>query len=209
MAITTYTELKTAVANWLARSDLTTLIPDFITLTESELQRTIRDRRMVTTTDLTTSASTATVALPADFLEARTLILQTTPYVTLKYKSPGQLNRDFSSVSDTGKPSCYTIIGSNLKLGKVPDAAYTVELEYYQKIPVLSGSNADNWLLLAYPDIYLFGALQHAGFYTKNDRLVTVANAGLQRGLGSLAEESNRAMWGGGPLTTSVDVTTG
>ena len=31
MAITTYTELQTSVANWLNRDDLTDKIPDFIT----------------------------------------------------------------------------------------------------------------------------------------------------------------------------------
>ena len=30
MAITTYSELKTAVGNWLNRDDLTSVIPDFI-----------------------------------------------------------------------------------------------------------------------------------------------------------------------------------
>jgi len=207
MAITTYTELKTAVATWLARSDLTSVIPDFITLAEAEFQRSIRDRRMVTTSDLSTSAGTATVALPADFLEARTLILQSTPYRTLTYATPAQINRNWPSASDTGTPSQYTIIGTNLKLGKIPDAVYTLELEYYQKIPVLSGSNADNWLLLAYPDIYLFASLEQAGFYTKNDRLVSVANAGLRRGMDSLEAEGMRSSWGGGPLAAAVDST--
>ena len=206
MAITTYTELQTAIATWLARSDLTSVIPDFVTLAEAEFQRTIRDRRMVTTSDLSTSANTATVALPNDFLEARTLILESTPYRTLTYVTPAQLNKNFPNSADVGTPSQYTIIGTNIKLGKIPDAVYTLELEYYQKIPVLSGSNADNWLLLAYPDIYLFGSLEQAGFYAKNDRLVTVANAGLQRGLSSLKEEANRSSWGG-PLSASVDVT--
>lgn len=207
MAITTYTELKTAVGTWLKRSDLTTNIVDFITLAEAGFQRTIRDRRMLTTTDLTTTASVATVSLPADFLEARTLILETTPYKTLSYATPAQMNRNYPLASSTGEPSQYTIIGSTLKLGKIPDDAYTIELEYYQKIPVLSGSNADNWLLLAYPDIYLFASLRQAALYTKNNNLLQVADTGLGRALMDLENESNRAMWGGGPLSISVDAT--
>ena len=32
MALTTYTELKASVADWLNRTDLTNVIPDFISL---------------------------------------------------------------------------------------------------------------------------------------------------------------------------------
>ena len=44
MAITTYSELKTAVANSLARTDLTTQIPDFISLAEARLSRELETR---------------------------------------------------------------------------------------------------------------------------------------------------------------------
>ena len=43
MALTTYTELKAAIADWLNRSDLTSQIPDFITLAEAEMAWTNRD----------------------------------------------------------------------------------------------------------------------------------------------------------------------
>ena len=39
MAITTFSELKTAVANWLDRSDLTDRIPEFIALAEARHRR--------------------------------------------------------------------------------------------------------------------------------------------------------------------------
>ena len=39
MAITTYAELKSSIANWLNRDDLTSVIPDFISLTEAGINR--------------------------------------------------------------------------------------------------------------------------------------------------------------------------
>jgi len=36
MALTTYTELKASIADWLNRSDLTAAIPDFISLAEAD-----------------------------------------------------------------------------------------------------------------------------------------------------------------------------
>ena len=44
MSITNYTELKTAVANFLARSDLTDRIPEFISLAEGRLSRELESR---------------------------------------------------------------------------------------------------------------------------------------------------------------------
>ena len=55
MAISNYTELQTAVANWLDRDDLTNRIPEFISLCEARFNRTLRLRAMET---LDTSVST-------------------------------------------------------------------------------------------------------------------------------------------------------
>jgi hypothetical protein len=46
MAISTYTELQAAIPNWLGgRADLTLRIPEFITLCEAKLNRTLFNRR--------------------------------------------------------------------------------------------------------------------------------------------------------------------
>ena len=47
MALTTYTELKASLADWLNRTDLTAAIPDFITLAESQMERQLRLRQMM------------------------------------------------------------------------------------------------------------------------------------------------------------------
>ena len=47
MAFTTYTTLKTSIANYLGRTDLTDQIPDFITLAENRLRRDLRLRTML------------------------------------------------------------------------------------------------------------------------------------------------------------------
>lgn len=46
MAITTFSELKTGIANWLERDDLTSRIPEFIALAEARHRREIRIRQM-------------------------------------------------------------------------------------------------------------------------------------------------------------------
>ncbi len=48
MAISNYSELKAAIADWLNRSDLTDSIPDFIALAETRHKRDFKIRRMET-----------------------------------------------------------------------------------------------------------------------------------------------------------------
>ena len=52
MALTTYALLKTTIANYLNRTDLTSYLGDFITLTESRLNRELRVRETVSYTHL-------------------------------------------------------------------------------------------------------------------------------------------------------------
>ena len=49
MAISTYAELKTSIANWLDRSDLTDVIPDFIALAETRHKRDFRRSCQIST----------------------------------------------------------------------------------------------------------------------------------------------------------------
>ena len=46
MALATYSDLKTSIANWLDRSDLTDVIPDFIALAETRHKRDFKIRRV-------------------------------------------------------------------------------------------------------------------------------------------------------------------
>ena len=71
MALSTYTELKTAIANWLNRSDLTDEISDdFIKLVESEYNAKLRVKAMLNSkTDY--SITGETVAVPTGFLQVR------------------------------------------------------------------------------------------------------------------------------------------
>jgi type I restriction-modification system DNA methylase subunit len=66
MAYTTYSELQTSIANYLGRSDLTSIIPDFIRFAETRLSRDLRTRIMLKSATTSMTAGDATVALPTD-----------------------------------------------------------------------------------------------------------------------------------------------
>lgn len=204
MALTTYAELQASIGDWLARSDLTSAIPDFITLFEAMANRDIRHRSMLTTATVSFTANDATEALPTDFLEARSFSLSTSPRTVLEYVTPQAF--DAADTGAIGLPARFAIVGSNVKVAPTPDGAYTGALLYYQKIPALTGSNASNWLLQAAPDMYLYGSLLQAAPYLKDDGRVTMWGSMYDRARQGLAAADERAQWNGGPLVQRVDV---
>ena len=161
MALTTYTELKTSLANWLNRSDLTTEIgDDFIKLTEADLNSKLRVRAMIAQVNITVDAETE--SLPTDFLQIRNFyILNGQTKVPLVYTTPASMDTT-SGTSTTGLPTTYTILGDTLRFSPKPDATYTAVMNYYKKFPALSSTNATNYILASHPAIYLYGSLFHA-----------------------------------------------
>ena len=178
MAVTNYSQLQAAVADWLNRDDLTAAIKDFISLAEAELTRTLRHRSMI-------KRSTATIdseysATPGDWIQTVSLILETDPVRQMEYVTNEALNGLKVSSRATGTPTHFTHVGTEIQVHPRPDntsTGYTGEIVYYAKIPVLSDSNTTNWLLTLAPDIYLYGALIQSAPYLRDDeRLATWAS---------------------------------
>lgn len=167
-AITDYASLKTAVANWLHRSDLDLLTGDFIALAEAKMSAQIYARSMDIRANLTCTAGNAYVTLPTDMLEMNRLTVTGDPNYVLRYESPDQLLIDYPN-STQGKPTLFAIIGAQIQLAPIPDSAYTLEITYMQRIPSLSTTNTTNWLLTAFPNVYLYGALCAAQPFIQND----------------------------------------
>lgn len=176
MTIATYSDLKTSVANWLHRTDLTALIPDLITLAESRLSADLDARPMEFRTSLTATAGNAWVTLPSDMLEMRRFSVQTDPVRVLAYSTPDQIAADFP-VALAGVPAVFAVIGSQVQLAPVPDSNYTLELTYQQRIPALSDSNTANWLLTGFPNAYLYATLCEAAPWLQDDDRIKVWEA--------------------------------
>lgn len=156
-----YASLKTAIASWLKRTDLTSKIGDYIALAEAKMSADIVSRAMQIRTVLNTVADEAYVTLPTDMVEMHRLIAKTDPIYVLQYRTPDELSTEYPTAL-VGEPKIFTVIGNELQLAPIPDAVYDLELTYQQRIPALSDSNTTNWLLTNYPNVYLYGALYTA-----------------------------------------------
>jgi len=172
MAISTYQELLEAGANWLHRTDLTARMPEFVILAEAKMKRLLKTAEMEATTTLAALAGTQMVTLPAGFISARRLridtgILQDLPILSL---SP---SLDYGQ---TGVPQGASIQGNHLILSPTPNATYTLALDYVAKFTPLSAEQTSNWILESHPDAYLYGMLAHsAPFLGADGRLGTWA----------------------------------
>ena len=179
MAISTYSELKSTIADWLNRDDLTSVIPSFIELAEAELTRNLRHRKMIARADATINSEYTQT--PLDWFQTQTLILETDPVTTLQYLTPEALNAKRAASTANGKPLFYTMIGTEIQVYPVPSGDYTAEMVYYSKIPSLSDSETTNWLLTLAPDIYLYGSLMQSAPYLQDDNRLSVWNALYQK----------------------------
>ena len=150
MSITTYSELKTAIANWLNRDDLTAVIPDFVSLVEADLNRKLRHYKMIERVDATLDSRY--VQLPADWLETmrfaitsgNTFRLQAISVdVMLEYREE---NRD-----QAGRPKYYAHIGEAIEVFPTPDAEYGMQLTYYQDCLLYTSPSPRDGLLSRMP----------------------------------------------------------
>lgn len=194
MALTTYAELKSSIADWLNRDDLTSVIPDFISLAEANMDRSIRHWRMEKR--VTATVDGQYTGLIGDYLEGIRFSIANGD--RLELLSQGEMQQRRTAYDDTtGKPRYYAISDGQLELYPTPDGSYTVEMLYYGQITPLSDSNTTNWLLTHHPDAYLYGSLVHASPYLGEDQRATVWASLYQSALDAINKESSDAKFGG------------
>lgn len=164
MSITNYTELQTAVAGWLNKSNLTTVIPDFITLTEADINRRLRSPD--TETNYTGSLSGQTLAIPAAVREIRKLFITNTKGNKQIIVVPQEQLEAYGNVA--GEPQVYCITANVIKFGPSPDSTYPYILVGFGGYTALSSGAPTNAMLTSHPDVYLYGALTHAAQYLQD-----------------------------------------
>ena len=204
MAISTFSELKTAVANWLDRSDLTDIIPDFIVLAETRHKRDFKIRRMETRVTANTIADTEYYTLPDDYIAMRNIKLNSDPKTALEFLTPEIMDR-LQAGSSTGKPKAYSIKGNNIQLRPLPDGVYEIEISYYKTFAALSDSNTTNDMLTHHPDAYLYAVLLEAEPYLQNDKRVALWLQAYEIAKKGIIDSNERDRHSGTAPVTRID----
>lgn len=158
-----------------------------------------------TSSSLSTTADTRHVALPSDFGKAydtRGALRITSPSANSGDKielMPYEqwLASFYEDGTDTGTPIYAWTSGANLYLSPVPDATYTIALQYY-KVPT---EIADTSTAITVPTVYsealkkmLWRRLQDAGYSSAQE--LAISDADIQRLLGQCARDDVRKYGG-------------
>ncbi|HET8730483.1 MAG TPA: hypothetical protein VFM34_05170 [Moraxellaceae bacterium] len=198
MAIIDYSSLQSAVAAYLHRDDLTTNIPDFISLAEARLNRRLRIRAMENRATGTSSAGL--IALPTGYREGRSLhISQGGTYRRIDYVTPERAGL----YNDSGYTSAFTVVGSNIELLPMPTQDVDYRLVYYKALDALSGTQ--NWLILNAPDIYLYATLLESAPFIKGDTRIPVWQGMLEQAISDLEAEDRMGAMGGNTVGMVTD----
>lgn len=199
MAISDFTSLKQAVANWIvddAVSQGSERVAEFIALAEADFNRRLRIRPMETST--TVAPSSRTTTLPTEALQVRNIRRNTAAGGTIDYLPPDQFWFQYGS-TDTGEPIAYTIEGENIAWGPAAgSAAGSVIVSYYKRIAALTTSATTNWMLTNHPDVYLWGALVAAEPFLFEDKRMPMFKTLYEAALKQVEESDQNDRHGSG-----------
>ena len=179
MTISTYAELKTEVADWAHRSDLTAKMDTFCQFAEQIINngfelngRTVGGLRSKEMVKRSSQSFNATFfALPSDYLEMIALEIEYSGgRVPIRQVSQQILDSTYSTA--TGNPRAFSIIGDEIEFRPGIDAAspYTGEITYYAAVPTLV-TNSTNNILSATPMVYLAAMLLAVAIYLQDDEM--------------------------------------
>lgn len=170
MALSNYGDLKTSVADWLARDDLTGKVPEFIALFEAYARREYGGSVLASKSEVTCSVDDATLSLG--------ITPRSVTYIghadgsDMRQGGIEEINR---RGTQKGKPTLWAWESgtSAVRLFPTPDAAYDINVFYTSSLSGLASDSDTNWLLTNYPDIYLYGSLLQARQYLQDEALAS------------------------------------
>jgi hypothetical protein len=160
----TYSSLKSDIASWLQRSDLTAIIPSLVTLAHAEIDSEVRgsireDDRILTLTN-------GTAELPTDFRRLLNVSIEGMPLIPIERQGLDGVT------PQAGQPRYYRIIQNIIEVYPTPAADTDMTIIYERSLPVLELDDDTNEVLDRFPALYLYGALKHsAPFLVEDERL--------------------------------------
>lgn len=168
MALASYSDLLSAVTNWMARADMSGEAADFITLAEARLNREINAVRLSTT--LNGQAGSRTIDISGLSCEHPIALYLAQPgldEVELTPKSEGT----FVHITVAGRPRFWAREGEDgglIGFDRELDGDYPFRL-YFDQSFKLSESAPTNWLLTNHPDLYLAAVLVWGGLFIRDN----------------------------------------
>lgn len=182
MALATFTDLQTAVGNWMARADMSGDAADFITLGEAGLNREIP----AVETDVTLTGTTDSRRID---ISAQSVVAALNLYLVDSSGEEIELVRKqdgtFPYTSMSNQPRMWAIDGEGIDFDCPLDDDYTFRFRIRQRY-ALSDLAPTNWLLTNHPDVYLAATLIWGGVFVRDPELASTFKQILDFGVPSV-----------------------
>lgn len=200
----TFSLLKTAIATRMKRSNLTSVIPDFITLAEDRIGQELRTWRMESLETLSITESDSTVDQPTRCREIKWMKLSGTYERVITYMPPAvffdMYGQQGATTAQTGPPKHFTLQERSILIGPVPDDDYTATALCILGPVALSDANPSNDLLTNYPTLYFYAALVEGFTHVEHEARLIKAEAGYMKALARANKESRLHNMAGTPV---------
>lgn len=164
MALDSFTNLKSAILDWMARSDLSGNVEDWITLGEAGLNRELGAVEANQT--LTGSSGSRQIDVSSySIVEPISLFFVdsgSSDERKLVQRSPAHMEY----LNTSGEPEFWALDNQQdeINFNRPLDAAYSFRFRYRQRF-ALSDAAKTNWLLDNHPDVYLAACLVWGGAF--------------------------------------------
>jgi hypothetical protein len=198
MSISTFAELKTAIASWLHRSDLTSQIPDAITFAEAKFNRRLRVKDMETAM-ASTAISSGLVTRPTGLVAVKALWNDDDYNTRIEAHSLDYVLSERDSGCSTARYYAWdrTYFHFDVDSG-------TVEGVYYTAITALSDGATTNWLLTAAPDLYLAASLAEIYLLNLEEERAALWTSKANALIDELNKRDQTNKYSGNPLAIRV-----
>ena len=188
MAIATYSELQSAVQNWLHRGDLSSRIPEFITLGEEMINNRLRIPEDINTTTLNPSQTVRYLALPSGF---RSLISFTDDYGDELQQVTAADLESAAYAANAQRPELFRI-ADKIWFERIADDSYDYTFSYYKGLDI--ETDLTNTVLTKYPSLYLYGSLLSAEPFLDRDQRITVWSQMFDQALAAANRDQKNMM---------------
>ncbi len=186
--ITNLSTLETAVADYLARDDLSTFIPNFVQNAENKLYRSLNLRNEETTLNVAISSGVA--AVPSDFKALKLAYFDSEPAQLLQWVSLTELYRDYPERSTASLPHVISRQGGNFIFGPSSMNGNLLGVYYAKQDPLRTTD--PSWYVTNAPEVLLYGSLLEATPFIMNDERIPVWRAMYEESVAALEiEEDN------------------
>jgi hypothetical protein len=188
-----YAALVTLIQQYCESTETTFVanIPTFVQLAEQRIYNSVQIPAIRRYQTSTLTINSKYMTLPSDWLATFSLavIAVDGSQEFLLDKDVNFIRQSYPSPTDTGKPQYYAVYDSStFLLGPTPDAAYSVELNYFY-YPTSIVTASTTWLGDNFDSVLLYGSLREAYTYLKGENdLMQYYEQKYQEALGLLKQ---------------------